>query len=220
MAAPKRGKGHRRNRKFARDEALAETSRLYKEGHTYAEIAVKLGVSSTAVSNDMKIIKARYTETLLSSRAEMVAIKLEQYRAVMKEAWEAWRQSKKNKHKVMTGSTQVQTFVQAKEQRTIERQTGNATYLSIVASCLQAERELLGLDAPKKSQVTGAILDWDKLLLGLAQGEISDPVEQTIAEVMGLEKPKPVEMIEKRLNELDPDQDPIEAQIHEGSRRL
>lgn len=54
-------------------------------------------------------------------------------------------------------------------------------YLKIVADCLKAERELLGLDAPKRSQVAVHTLDWAALVeIAEATDSVEDRIEAAL----------------------------------------
>ena len=93
--------GPKRKSKWEREQALAETARLSRMGYTQWQIAEKLGVSGPQVHYDQQIIKKRYAETQLGSRAELVNEKLSQLEDVCKEAAEAYEQSKLPAKKVV-----------------------------------------------------------------------------------------------------------------------
>ncbi len=130
-----------------------------------------------------------YREAREATFDEMVEEKLAQYREVRCEAWRAWELSKETSvrtveeftpspalepeeaesGKGMKKRTKVEAELQSelrKIKRIVTEEGGRPSdrYLNIIILCLNAERELLGLDESKKLEVTTTQIDWDTLL--------------------------------------------------------
>jgi len=167
--------------KTEREAARAEVARLDLQGWNTYDIARKLGVSQPQVVYDLRKVRERHIASMVQDRAELVAVKLAQYRATAKEAWLAYQQSKETAVKTLEEETQSQFGSRYKIGSTTERRTGDPRYLEVVLKCLQAERELLGLDAPKKldAQVAQVVLNWDALV---SQDIIDEANRDTVEE--------------------------------------
>jgi hypothetical protein len=155
------GPGRHRT-KTQREADAAEVERLDRRGYSQREIASRVGVAPSQVCYDLKLLRKRYQDTQLAERSAAVAEKLEQYREVRREAWEAWDRSKDNKEKEI--KEKISNLAQQAEPGTGEklkavittegRLPGNE-YLRTIVQTFQDERELLGLDAPKKLEHGG-----------------------------------------------------------------
>jgi predicted transcriptional regulator len=156
VAAPKRSKTER-------EEALAETARLDRRGYSQRQIARVLGVDHSQVCYDLKVIRRRYQDTQLGERAALVAEKVEQYRELRAEAWAAWERSKEDATKRVEENTEKPGFGEdgdplpgrRKVTETAERRLPGAEYARVILETCEAERKLLGLDAPVKAEVSG-----------------------------------------------------------------
>ena len=133
--------------KTGREEALARVADLDRMGYGQVAMARMLGVSQPQVCYDLKAVRSRYRETQLAKVEEAVNEKLAQLRDVRCEAWEAWERSKE------------------------EGKLPDSGFLAIVLKALQAERDLLGLDAPKEVNAASTPLtppiNWDMLCGGV-----------------------------------------------------
>ena len=151
------GPGRHRT-KTQREADAVEVERLDRRGYSQREIAARIGVAPSQVCYDLKLLRQRYREAQLAERSAAVAEKLEQYRDIRREAWEAWERSKDNKEKEITekvSSLGAQEAVAAKTEKlkaiiTTEGRLPGNEYLRTILETLQNERELQGLDAPKK----------------------------------------------------------------------
>jgi predicted transcriptional regulator len=156
------GPGRHRT-KTQREADAAEVERLDRRGYSQREIASRIGVAPSQVCYDLKLLRKRYRDAQLSERSAAVAEKLAQYRDIRREAWEAWERSKDNKEKEITekvSSLGAQEAAAAKIEKlkaiiTTEGRLPGNEYLRTILETLQNERELQGLDAPKKQELSG-----------------------------------------------------------------
>ncbi len=190
----------------------------YNNTHIQAELKRKFGirVSLAQVGVYIKKIIDRWKEHQLFDRKVYVQQKLAQYEHMRREAWEAYYASKKcdksmtkefavplrlkmkkispdeedeldKKRKPKEGTPQ-HDLVLVKKVLKQSTKLPASQYLQIIALCLEAERELLGLDAPKQADVKVSsgdkpTMNWDEFL---ATREKLKTVEDEIAEVHAL----------------------------------
>jgi hypothetical protein len=178
-----------------------ELARLLRRGYSLAEAAKQLGLNAGIVERDW----IRMLKDLRNRRAndaqEKVDVILEEYAEIKKEAWDAWDKSKKPFQKVMkeqttSGKKHLSVDSDGDEivdknnpdtmervQTTVEWQCGDPRFLQVVANCLEAERELQGLNPPKQVGVRAAIISWDDIQQGLDMtGDVQDVIEGKIVE--------------------------------------
>lgn len=184
-----------------KEEVLATVAKLNRRGYSQYAIADQVGVNQSTVSYYLKEIRQRYTQSIVNERKELVAEKLEQVREVITEAWEAWVRSKKDREKVTEEETSSNGYIKTKTGASREGQFGEVAYLNTVLRCIQAERELLGLDAPKTVTATVQTLDWNQLVKGLPVGQHPDEIEQTISRIVN--EPQPLLLENQEEEETD-----------------
>jgi hypothetical protein len=178
--------------------------------------------SRTTVCAKLQEGRAEYKEEMVGDRAALVAQKLAEYRELRREAWTAWERSKEDAERVteehaptlLPGDEEGKPrkgkrgrFASATDPGTVEetlrrikrievregRLPANQ-YLNAILATLDAERELLGLDAPREikglvghvhlgvpaglpATASGGV-DFDALA---GRVPLDDPVEELIA---------------------------------------
>lgn len=174
-------------------DGLQQIAQMHNRGYSQTEIAIKMGLTQAAISIKLKQIRQKYVQQQEEWTHDMIAEKLEQYREVRKEAWEAWERSKldskkrvkevsPSKPKQLDDGTVEEQEARVKLILTKEGRLPSAQYLQIVLDTFKAERDLLGLDEAKKVEVNASVFSWDTLLQGI-QEAVPDTVEQQILEV-------------------------------------
>jgi predicted transcriptional regulator len=168
-----------------RESVLSRVEEMDSMGYNQLDISRELGVSQSTASGYLRQVRERYIQQTIDSYQERVGEKLAQYKLIRKEAWEAWRESKKvvtktrDEEGTITSSniTSISKSVVAKEES-----RGDARFLIIILDTLLAERDLLGLDAPKKKGEEGnkPTIDWDLLASGIPIGPLPDLIEGEI----------------------------------------
>lgn len=145
--------GENRNR-LQREMDMAETSRLYLEGKTQAEIARQLGVSVVCIHRDLKKLGKRWMDKADASFDARKAEELAKLDRLERTSWEAWQRSCQNKvakgHKDKKG---VGGCIEDWERE--EERDGDPRFLEVVYKCVLKRMEVLGLDAPKRLWVSG-----------------------------------------------------------------
>ncbi len=152
-----------------RAEALVIVARLDRAGLHQTEIPEQLAkeigvrVSQPMIGQYLKRLRAEYKARAIEERDVLVREKCAQLSDVRREAWLAWRRSQ-----------------EAADDEGGQR-AGDARFLNVTLETLRAECELLGLDAPKKSEVITGTFDLGRLL-----------------------RPPGEDLVEKQIKEIDP----------------
>jgi hypothetical protein len=186
VTTPRKRRGQRRH-KSQRAEDRTALIGFIRRGYTQDQIAVALGVTQQQVSYDYKAVLKEWRERRVEETEALVQAKLAEYAEVKGEAWAAWERSKaevKKTRSTVTGEGSSET-------EEVTPQNPSSGYLAIVLQCIVAERELLGLDAPKQTHVKGEVvtqtIDWSVLARGIPDdGEVPDEVEAKIQKVLAL----------------------------------
>jgi hypothetical protein len=162
-------------------EHRKEIMRLMRRGWTQDMIAEQLGIAQETVSKDYRMILKEWHAQRTEMVEEEVTAKLAEYLEIRTEAWAAWERSKIDAEKVVNADGPGYST----ETKTREGRIPANEYLRTVLNCLQAERELLGLDAVKEVKVQGryvtAQLNWADLAQQVPDtGPVPDLIEQSV----------------------------------------
>lgn len=98
----------------------------YLRGNTQQQIAAALGVSQATISKDVNFLLRAWREQREATIEDAVTLQIEELRRVRREAWRKYGKSEEYK------------------------------WLDMVINIQKREATLLGLDAPKRSEITGA----------------------------------------------------------------
>lgn len=120
---------------------------LAKRGYSKHEIANKLGVDYKRIAADYNQIMRRIAKNTKKHHANYSSKILLELEEVKREAWEAWEKSKKPSKKIVSSETPTGEVLKTV---TIEGRIPEAKYLAVIEKCIESEKKLLGLDAPKK----------------------------------------------------------------------
>jgi len=132
-----------RKRKIQIEQRQRQVAELTLKGLAQSEIAARLGISQSTVSNDLKAIRAAWRQGALRDFDATFSEQLEMLTLIQREAWEAWERSKQPGHTaVIAGAGEGEP---SKTRQTIKRQTGDPRFLEQLQKCLAASRALLGL---------------------------------------------------------------------------
>lgn len=163
MAAPKRSSLQRAN-------DLAILANRYLRGIPQATIAEELGVSPAQISYDLRQIQKKWIEAAVLDFNEARVQELTKINELERTYWEAWEESKKPKiakattisemkdkaKSVKTGKLKplrVKTDTKTFKRR--EYRDGNPMFLQGVEWCIKRRCAILGLDAPKRTELSG-----------------------------------------------------------------
>ncbi len=170
-----------------REEELTTIAELKRQGHSNSTIAQLRNCSIWKIAADLRIIYKRYEEKQLQSKAAMVQEQLDKLADVRRNAWEAWELSRGIFRKSVneyalgkSGNADDGTLEESlRKIRTIITKEGRLpenAYLSTILRTFEAERQLLGLDAPKAQEAVRVdVFDWKALLSGALASNPAQP---------------------------------------------
>jgi predicted transcriptional regulator len=139
---------YNKNAIASRRQKVAE---MYLSGSYQSSIADKLGIDQATVSRDLAELRKEWLERSINHVDQKKAIELAKLDRLEVTYWEAWERSKQNARTVIKRHTPDGNSTERK----IEQKVGNPTFLEGVLKCIDRRCQLLGLDAPKRTEMTG-----------------------------------------------------------------
>lgn len=115
---------HNPRPKIKIDERRKKVAALYLRGYNQQTIADQFGVSQATISNDIKALLKTWREKRETDVEDAVTRQVEELRLIREKAWGQWRS------------------------------TNDVRWLDTVMKAQDRESKLLGLDAPKRTDVT------------------------------------------------------------------
>jgi hypothetical protein len=156
---------------------------LMRRGWTQQMIADELGLDQSMISYEWRKIRAQMASRMEEDTKEIIGATLEELAEVKRESWHGWDRSKRRgKKKTVELSSSGNGGEREKESTTVEARTGDPRFLQAILNCIQSERELRGIDAPKSVDSRVLTLNWDELVKQLPP-EVVDDIEARIAAV-------------------------------------
>lgn len=141
---------------------------MYLRGSLQTQIAGELNVTQATISRDLAALRKLWLQSALVDINEAKAKELAKIDNLELEYWAAWERSKLDaeievteqvgsRHKPKKGEPpepEGLALERIKKYKRVEGQSGNPAFLRGIEWCIQARRELFGLDAPKRTDVT------------------------------------------------------------------
>lgn len=142
----------------------------YLRGMYQSDIAEELGVDQATISRDLTQLRKEWLDRSINHIDQRKAIELAKVDRLEVTYWEAWERSRLNaevetveqigvKSQTKKGTEGEESIIvpeRIKKNKRIEGQSGNPAFLQGIQWCINKRCELLGLDAPKRSELTGA----------------------------------------------------------------
>lgn len=163
-----------------RELDLTEMTNLIRKGWTKHRIAEKLGVCHQQVSYDWKEVMRRLVKSREKDATAIKARQLEQLGHIREEALAAWEKSKEPGQKVAVEEVELPDGVRVKTTTTTEGRLPENPYLTTALKALESERDLEGLNAPKKIDMRQAVVTWDVLAGAIPEGPLPDTIEEAL----------------------------------------
>lgn len=167
MAAPKRSKAQR-------EEDLARMAEMLAKGVTERDLAAEFQLSPSTVHRDVATIEERWRSHALQQADLHKGRILAGHDQVIKEAWSEFDRSKGDAEKMVEVTEMLKdqpakpdgdvlaaespyplVLEVTRRTLTVEGQTGDPRYLTVIENALEAKAKLLGVNAPERHQVTG-----------------------------------------------------------------
>lgn len=130
---------------------LARVASMLLAGRYQHEVAAELGVSRQQIGYDLRILRRQWISSALVDFHQLKAEQIAKIDDLERTYHEAWRQSQRP---VNTLTTTIGRF-DSKAVRTVTS-PGDVRYLQGVMRCIDMRCRFLGLDAPRKLELTGA----------------------------------------------------------------
>jgi len=151
------GTGKRRsNGQLARDRR--RIADLYLQGWLQADIAGEIGISPATVSRDIKALQKDWLASALIDFDKAKAGELAKVDRLEREYWQAWARSCEDaetvteKARASKGSERPDSVEKTKQAK---GQAGDPRFLSGIQWCIEQRCKILGVEAPKKTELTG-----------------------------------------------------------------
>jgi hypothetical protein len=132
------------------DERRKKVAELYLRGHSQRAIGEVVGVTQQCVSLDLKVIREEWKSRAVEDFKTYVADELAKIDNVEQEFWRAWERSV-GEHK---RTTRTRTGDKKEKSTTTEDLAGDPRFLMGVHRCIERRCQLLGLDAPRRTDIT------------------------------------------------------------------
>lgn len=155
-----------------------QIARLYLQGMYQTDIADRLGLSQPTVSRDIQVLIDEWRVERVYDINEAKARELAKVDNLELEYWEAWHRSQQNAEKEIKKQRAVPgkkdkgskdapapSVLSQDIQKIIEGQTGDPRFLAGIQWCIERRCLILGVDAPKKSEISGGIT-WKEFISG------------------------------------------------------
>src|SRR5262249_27912486 len=132
-------------KQLAVERRRQQIAEMRLQGWSQQAIADRLDITQATVSNDLKSIRQQWRERMIADFNDLQAEELQRVERIEREAWAGWERSQKPAE-----SAVIEADPKKARRKTVKNQHGDPRFLSIVSSCIQSRRAILGLDAPKK----------------------------------------------------------------------
>jgi len=133
----------------------AEVAALYLSRKTQVEIAAELGVDQATISRDLTALQALWRSEATEDVGEVKARELARIDRLEREYWQAWEDSKGKRTTTSKKMSEMAGNKRAEASTREEDLLGDPRYLAGVQWCITRRCEILGIDAPKKTEIGG-----------------------------------------------------------------
>jgi transcriptional regulator with XRE-family HTH domain len=141
-----------------------QVAELFLTGWTQQDIATKLGLAQSTVSNDLKAIQEEWRDSGVLDFDLARAVEVQKLLRLERELWDAYRRYQQP----IETTRMVQIGKERRFEKRITQQHGDRRILELLLKVSEARRSLLGLNAPTSPNGNGSqpkiICDWDQLL--------------------------------------------------------
>lgn len=139
-------------------DRINQVQDMFIRGLTQEAIARHFKVTEAIISQDVAIVRDRLAGYGKADNPFMLGRELATLDAVRREAWQALEKSKEERRKVTTETLESARGGYTKEQVVREMRLAEAEYMRVILDTSKQICTLLGLEAPKRLSVRGAML--------------------------------------------------------------
>lgn len=146
----------------AAEERRTKVAELYVQCYSQRKIAATLGIALCTVNHDLKVIREEWKQERVDDFEHRRELESRKIVMMANEAWQAWEKSKgvvtTTKAKRVTGRTTdpdnpLPDLTTA--EKTEREQHGDPRYWDAFFRCVERMCALWGLDAPKRTEISG-----------------------------------------------------------------
>ena len=128
----------------------------YLQGWLQSDIADKLNLSQPTISRDISVLQEQWRESSLVDIDEKKAEELAKIDTLEREYWQAWKRSCEDAETVTQKAIDADGIKRREAQNVTKGQAGDPRFLAGVQWCINKRCEIIGIDAPKRHELTGA----------------------------------------------------------------
>lgn len=127
-----------------------QVAEMYLRGAYQTQIAEQLGIDQSTVSRDLAELRKEWLERSINHIDQKKAIELAKLDQLELTYWDAWERSK------AVATTTISSIGTTGSSSTTkqEERVGNPSFLDGVLKCINKRCEILGLDAPRRQDLT------------------------------------------------------------------
>lgn len=147
----------RLQKKFETEQRRNRVEDLYLLGHSLRWIGRELGVHFTTVSNDIEVIRSEWRATRVQKLDDEINHQLAKLDRIEAQAWIGWERSLRNgvEQIVESGDSKDGPYTKKRKKKAV--QSGDPRFLKIIDDALASRRQLLGLNAAQKMEMTNIV---------------------------------------------------------------
>lgn len=162
-------------------------AQLYLKARPQYDIASQLGISVPTVSRDLKAITAEWRSQMVTDFHKARMQELAKINALENEYWLAWDRSKGVKESTVTEKAENGEGKPSRLKAQVKKEypDGNPSFLAGVQWCISKRCELLGLNAPTRTDITSGgerltplveimAFDYQTVIAPLAPGPVAN----------------------------------------------
>jgi len=129
---------------------------MYLTGKPVSDICAKVGLTTLTVNRHLAKLRQQWLADSQEEHAIRVSMELAKIDHLEETYWDAWEKSKASRVKVAI-KQQGDPMVVVEKTRSREKSVGQTQFLEGVRWCIERRSKLLGLDAPERRQIFGAM---------------------------------------------------------------
>lgn len=147
----------RLQKKLAIDQRRNTVHELYLKGHSLRYIARQLNVVVSTVFHDVNAIREEWRSQRVQKLDDEINHQLAKYDLIETQAWIGWERSLRESVEKVAEAGETKDGPYQKRRRKRVLQSGDPRFLKIIDDVLASRRQLLGLNAPSKVEMTSVI---------------------------------------------------------------
>lgn len=137
-------RGEKRS-KIQRDNDRSTIARLILQGWSQTQVAQFMELSQPQISKELKLIREQWRHSAVRDHDLEKGRILNKLQLLQHELWGAWDSSKGKQETSLVEKLESTTGTRTKQQKRIEPESGNPSYLRAVLDCVKEEAKILDM---------------------------------------------------------------------------